>query len=77
MNIGKYIYLLLPEHDTVIVPGLGAFVSSYKSAQVDEQSGEMVPPSKEIYFEPKIKNNDGLLVGKIAGDIHNKLSFSH
>src|SRR5690554_2227067 len=66
MNIDKYIYLLLPEHDTVIIPGLGAFVSSYKAAKIDEKSGEMTPPSKEISFESKIKNNDGLLVGKIA-----------
>lgn len=66
MNIGQYIRLLLPEHDTVIIPGLGAFISAYKPAQVDEKSGEMLPPSREIKFEPKIKNNDGLLAGTIA-----------
>ncbi len=66
MNIGHYIRLLLPEHDTVIIPGLGAFISTYKPAQVDEKSGEMLPPSREITFEPKIKNNDGLLAGTIA-----------
>ncbi|HZH73822.1 MAG TPA: hypothetical protein VFD91_15095 [Mariniphaga sp.] len=66
MEIGKYIILLLPEHDTVVVPGIGAFVSKYKSAQIDDETGEMIPPSKEIFFEPKIRNNDGLLVGKIA-----------
>ena len=66
MNIGHYIRLLLPEHDTVIIPGMGAFIASYKPAQVDEQSGEMTPPSREITFEPRIKNNDGLLAGTIA-----------
>lgn len=66
MDIGKYIILLIPEHDTVVIPGLGAFITKYKPAQIDEKTGEMVPPSKEIFFEPKIKNNDGLLVGKIA-----------
>lgn len=68
MNLGKYIYELLPEHDTVIIPGLGAFISTYKPAQIDEKSGEMNPPAKEIAFEPKIKSNDGLLAGKISAD---------
>lgn len=66
MNIGIYIRALLPEHDTVVIPGLGAFVSSYKPAQIDEKSGEMKPPSKAVSFETKIRNNDGLLAGKIA-----------
>ncbi len=66
MNIGHYIRLLLPEHETVIIPGMGAFISAYKPAQIDEQSGEMMPPSREISFEPRIRNNDGLLAGTIA-----------
>ncbi len=68
MNLGKHIYELLPEHDTVIIPGLGAFLSSYKPAQINEKSGEMTPPAKEVTFEPKIKSNDGLLAGKISQD---------
>ncbi|MFW6290373.1 MAG: PLDc N-terminal domain-containing protein [Mariniphaga sp.] len=66
MNIGHYIRLLLPEHDTVIIPGLGAFLSTYKPAHLDEKSGKMLPPSREITFESRIKNNDGLLAGTIA-----------
>lgn len=68
MNLGKYIRELLPEHDTVIIPGLGAFLSTYKPAQIDEKSGEMTPPAKEVTFEPKIRSNDGLLAGKISVD---------
>lgn len=66
MKLGKYIQLLLPEHETVIIPGFGAFVSTYKPAQIDKESGEIKPPSKEISFNQKIRNNDGLLVGVIA-----------
>jgi nucleoid DNA-binding protein len=66
MNLGKYIRQLLPEHETVIIPGFGAFISEYKPAQIDEGTGEINPPSKEISFTAKIKNNDGLLVGFIA-----------
>ena len=66
MNLGKYIRQLLPENETVIVPGFGAFISEYKPAQIDEVTGEINPPSKEISFTSKIKNNDGLLMGFVS-----------
>ncbi len=66
MKLGKYIHILLQEHETVIVPGLGAFISSYKPAQLNEETEEITPPTKEIVFNRKIRNNDGLLVGIIA-----------
>ncbi|WP_372947340.1 hypothetical protein [Mariniphaga sp.] len=66
MNLGKYIKQLLPEHETVIIPGFGAFISEYKPAQIDEVTGEIKPPSKKISFTSKIKNNDGLLAGFVA-----------
>lgn len=70
MNLGKYIKQLLPENEIVIIPGFGAFISEYKPAQIDEASGEMTPPSKEISFTSKIKNNDGLLAGFVAQSEH-------
>jgi nucleoid DNA-binding protein len=66
MNLGKYIRQLLPEHEIVIIPGFGAFISEYKPAQIDEATEEINPPSKKISFTSKIKNNDGLLVGFVA-----------
>ncbi len=66
MNLGKYIRQLLPENEIVIIPGLGAFISEYKPAQIDEAFGEMTPPAKKLSFTAKIKNNDGLLVGFVA-----------
>lgn len=66
MNIGKYIHELLLENETVIIPGFGAFVSNYKPAEINEDSNELRPPSKEISFNRQIRNNDGLLVGSVA-----------
>jgi nucleoid DNA-binding protein/cell division septation protein DedD len=66
MNLGKYIQTLLPEHDTVIIPGLGAFISEYKPAKINEKTGEMSPPSSHVRFDPNIRFNDGLLAGHIA-----------
>jgi nucleoid DNA-binding protein len=66
VKLGKYIQLLLPEYETVIIPGFGAFVSTYKPAEIDKDSGEIKPPSKAVTFNQKIRNNDGLLVATIA-----------
>ncbi|SHJ31123.1 hypothetical protein SAMN05444280_1164 [Tangfeifania diversioriginum] len=66
MKLGKYIQNLLQENETVIVPGFGAFVSVYEPAEIDEQSDEIKPPTKAITFNPKIRNNDGLLADAIA-----------
>ena len=66
MNLGRYIFTLLHEHEIVIIPGFGAFISEYKSAELDEKSGEISPPTKTIYFEPKIQHNDGLLMEEVA-----------
>ncbi|MCD6354491.1 MAG: SPOR domain-containing protein [Prolixibacteraceae bacterium] len=66
MKLGKYLHDLLLENETVIVPGFGAFISSYQPAVVDEETHEIKPPSKKISFNSKIRNNDGLLVGHIA-----------
>jgi hypothetical protein len=66
MQLSKYIKKLLPEHETVIFPGLGAFFSTYNPAQIDEKSEEITPPSTTVSFDPRIRHNDGLLVGKIA-----------
>jgi len=64
LNLSNFIHSLLLENETVIIPGFGAFLSTYKPAEISET--EMSPPSKEISFTQQIKNNDGLLVEIIA-----------
>ena len=64
MNLAKYIHDLLLENETVIIPGFGAFITTYKPAEIGEN--EIKPPSKEILFTQQIKNNDGILVSAIA-----------
>lgn len=70
MNLSKYIRQLLTEDETVIIPGLGAFLTEYKPSQLDEKSGELMPPSREITFNAKIRSNDGLLMNFIAHSEH-------
>jgi len=66
VNLGKYIRELILENDTVVIPGFGAIISSYRPAKIDEEGNKILPPSKEISFTSKIRNNDGLLVGYVA-----------
>jgi hypothetical protein len=64
VKLVKYIQELLLYNETVIIPGFGAFISTYKPAEIGEH--EIKPPTKEISFNQQIKNNDGLLVGAVA-----------
>lgn len=62
----EYISDLLFLHDCVIIPDFGGFICNYKSAYIDENSGLICPPSKEILFNRSLTHNDGLLVNWIA-----------
>jgi nucleoid DNA-binding protein/cell division septation protein DedD len=64
VKLAKYIHDLLLENETVIIPGLGAFISTYKPAEIGDN--EIKPPSKEVSFSNQIRNNDGILVSAIA-----------
>ncbi len=66
MKIEQYISQLLYRYQCVIVPGFGAFLTEFQSAQLDENSHAFYPPKKLISFNPYLKNNDGLLANHLA-----------
>ena len=66
MKIELYISQLLYRHQCVTVPGFGAFLTEFQSAQLDEKSNSFCPPKKMISFNPFLKNNDGLLAKHVA-----------
>lgn len=66
MKIEQYISQLLYRYQCVTVPGFGAFLTEFQSAQLDENSHSFYPPKKLISFNPFIKNNDGLLANHLA-----------
>jgi len=66
MDISRHISSLLFEHECVIVPGLGGFVSNYQPAKIHPVQHMFQPPSKTILFNPELKSNDGLLANAIA-----------
>lgn len=61
-----YISDLLFLHDCVIIPDFGGFICNYRSACIDENSGVICPPGKDILFNRNLTHNDGLLVNWIA-----------
>lgn len=66
MKIEPYISQLLYRYQCVTVPGFGAFLTEFHSAQLDENSNSFYPPKKMVSFNPFIKNNDGLLANHLA-----------
>jgi hypothetical protein len=85
MKIEQYISQLLFRYQCVTVPGFGAFLTEFQSAQLDENSHSFYPPKKMVSFNPFIKNNDGLLANHLAqaekisyeiavNSIHNEVS---
>jgi cell division septation protein DedD len=63
----RHIYELLIDNEVVIIPDFGAFVTSVMPSRTDIVSGTLLPPSKVIRFDPKIRNNDWVLVRQMAG----------
>ena len=74
----KYTRALLPgmflDYDCVIIPGFGGFVCNERPAWYDDDKEEMVPPSRDVLFNPNLTHNDGLLAQEIIRSAG--LSFS-
>jgi len=66
MKIEPYISQLLYRYQCVTVPGFGAFLTEFQSAQLDENANSFYPPKKLVSFNPFLKNNDGLLANHLA-----------
>lgn len=70
MRIENYISNLLYRYQCVIIPGLGAFLTHKKPAQLHTNTNAFYPPSKELSFNAQLISNDGLLAKYIA-DVEN------
>ena len=62
MNVIQAIIALLYDHDTVIVPALGAFVRHDESAQVNVITNEFQKPSSTIEFDPNQREENPLII---------------
>lgn len=66
ISLSKHIEILLLDHDLVIVPTFGGFLTNNNEAShisTDENAQDtLLPPTRTIGFNPSLTINDGLLV---------------
>jgi hypothetical protein len=65
-KIDKHIEELLYNHDCVIVPDFGGFITSKKPAYFNPFTSVFFPATKKILFNKHLVFNDGLLMAKLA-----------
>ena len=53
------------DHDCVMLPGLGGFVCNPRSAWYDEAKRQIVPPSRDVLFNPRLTTNDGVVANEL------------
>ncbi len=66
MALSKYIRDLLFRYECVIIPEFGGLLTKTISAQIDERSHTLSPPSKRLGFNSQLTENDGLLANYVA-----------
>ena len=66
ISIAEAISDLLFVRDTVVVPGLGAFVKKPTSAQVNPVANYFGMPSSEVVFDANLREDNDLVVNYIA-----------
>lgn len=57
---------LLYDHECVIIPEFGAFITKECPATLDYVNHRLMPPSKELAFNGQLLADDGLLIGYVA-----------
>lgn len=65
-QISKHIEDLLHNHNCVIIPDFGGFITSKKESYYDEKKEMFFPSSMNVLFNKNLVFNDGLLASRIA-----------
>ena len=76
MKISNHIFNLLQNHDCVIIPNFGAFISRDVSAKISLDKSKILPPNKEISFNKNLIKNDGLLINAISSNENTSYDIS-
>jgi hypothetical protein len=74
MYLDFYIAKLLEEHECVIVPDFGAFITNEKPPYINEAEGKIYPASKRLAFNPSLTFNDGLLANTVS--LYERVSYT-
>jgi cell division septation protein DedD len=67
-ELAPYLERLLYTNDSVVLPGLGAFVSQSAPASIDYASSTVSPPAKTLTFNDNLTTDDGLITYELVQD---------
>ena len=70
IDIAAHIGKLVREHELVIIPNLGGFLTNFHSSDIHHLSDRIEPPGRYIAFNSRLKENDGLLAHYFAQKAH-------
>lgn len=65
MALESHLHSLLYDHDCVIIPEFGGFLTRYSPAHIHALQQTLVPPSKVLTFNRRLVSNDGLIAQEI------------
>ena len=65
-DLSKHIEYLLLDHECVIYPELGAFITSYISSKWSKEENLFLPPYRSVWFNPQLKEDDNLFISTLA-----------
>jgi cell division septation protein DedD len=65
-GIDRYISELLFDHDCVILPGVGGFLTNYSGAHIHPIRHSFQPASRTVVFNANLSTNDGLLIDYVS-----------
>ena len=65
-ELAPYLERLLYTNDSVVLPGLGAFVSQSAPASIDYASSTVSPPAKTLTFNDNLTTDDGLITYELV-----------
>ncbi|MBD5306776.1 MAG: hypothetical protein HDS14_04000 [Bacteroides sp.] len=68
--LSQHIEYLLINRECVILPGIGAFIATVRSARIDETTDRIIPPFREVSFNPAVTTDDGLLAHSLGRSYH-------
>ena len=63
-RLKECVFELLFQHNCVIIPGFGGFITNYKSAGFEDSRLLIYPSRKRLAFNQNLNQNDGLLVNQ-------------
>ncbi|MDX9750474.1 MAG: SPOR domain-containing protein [Flavobacteriales bacterium] len=66
MAIERHLHALLLDHELVIVPDWGGFLTHYRPARLDPARRLVHPPGRSVSFNRHIVRNDGLLADHLV-----------